>query len=116
MQGGGVISGFQRVEAKFCSVRDSRIVILKLSITFNPLNNLVFKHKTKSRTAPKVFQNKLHKPIHKYPTNFSKSNCSIQSLCKKIPTNSDKIEESVTILKNFMRKKFLGLQNQISYC
>ena len=116
MQGGGVLSGFQRVEAKFCSARDSRIVILNLSITFNPLNNLVLKHETKSRTAPEVFQNKLHKPIHKYPTNFSKSHCSIQSLCKKIPTNSEKIEESVTILKNFMRKKFLELESLISYC
>ena len=43
----------------------------------NILNNLVFMHKIKSQTAPKIFQNKFRKPTHKYPTNFSTSNYSI---------------------------------------
>ena len=32
---------------------------------FNILNNLVFMHKIKSRTAPKVFQNKFRKSNYK---------------------------------------------------
>ena len=36
-------------------------------------------HKIKSQTAPKIFQNKFRKPAHKYPTNFSTSNDSIQA-------------------------------------
>ena len=34
----------------------------------NVLNNLAFMHKIKSQTEPAVFQNKFHKPTHKYPT------------------------------------------------
>ena len=37
----------------------------------NISNNLVSVHKIKSQTAPKIFQNKLIKPTHNYPTNFS---------------------------------------------
>ena len=36
-------------------------------------------------------------------------------LWEKIPTNSEKIQESVTIFKNSMRKKLLELENEISY-
>ena len=36
-------------------------------------------HKIKSQTAPKIFQNKFRKPAHKYRTNFSTSNDSIQA-------------------------------------
>ena len=97
----------------------------------NILNNLVFMHKIKSQTAPEIFQNKFRKPTHKYPTNFSTSNYSIPpfklsesqyrisirdpTLLKKIPTNSEKMQESVTIFKNSMRKKLLELQNETSY-
>ena len=39
--------------------RESKILnIFQLNI----LNNLVFMHKIKSQTAPKLFQNKFHKP------------------------------------------------------
>ena len=88
-------------------------------------------HKIKSQTAPKIFQNKFRKPTHKYPTNFSTSNYSIPpfklskskyrisirgpTLWKNIPTNSEKMQESVTVFKNSMRKKLLELQNETSY-
>ena len=39
-------------------------------------------HEIKSQKAPKIFQNKLRKPTHKYPTNFYTSNYSIPSLSK----------------------------------
>ena len=67
----------------------------------------------------------------KYPTNFSTSNHSIPpfklskskyrisirgpTLRKKIPTNSEKMQESVTVFKNSMRKKLQELQNETSY-
>ena len=88
-------------------------------------------HKIKSQTAPKLFQNKFHKPNHKYPTNFSTSNYSIPpfklsksiyrisirgpTLWKNIPTDFEKMQESVTVFKNCMRKKLLELQNETSY-
>ena len=87
--------------------------------------------KIKSRTEPKLFQNKFRKPTHKYPTNFSTLNYSISPfklskskyrisirgpiLWKNIPTNSEKMQESVTISKNYMRKKLLELQNETSH-
>ena len=43
----------------------------------NMLNKPVFMHKIKYQTAPKLFQNKFRKPIHKYPTSFSTSNYNI---------------------------------------
>ena len=88
-------------------------------------------HKIKSQTAPKIFQNKFRKPTHKYPTNFSTLNYSISpfklskskyrisirgpTLWKKIPTNSEKMQESVTVFKKYMRRKLLQLQNETSY-
>ena len=84
-------------------------------------------YKIKSQTVPKIFQNKFREPTHKYPTNFSTSNYSIppfklnkseyrisikgSTLWKKIPTNSEKMQESVIVFKNCMRKKLLELQN-----
>ena len=86
------------------------------------LNNLIFMHKVKSQTEPKIFQNKFRKPAYKYPTNFSASNYSIPptklskskyrisirgpTLWKNIPTNSEKMQESVTVFKNSMKKSF----------
>ena len=83
----------------------------------NILNNLFFMHKVKSQIAPKIFQSKFCKPAHKDPTNFSTSNYSIPpfklsnpkyrisirgpTLWKKIPTNSEKMLESVTVFKNY---------------
>ena len=80
-------------------------------------------HKIKSRTAPKIFQNKFRKPAHKYPTNFSTSSYSIPpfklskskyrisfrrpTLRKNIPTNSEKVQERVAVFKNAMRKNLL---------
>ena len=88
-------------------------------------------HKIKSQTAPKMFQNKFCNPAHKYPKNFSTSNHSILSfklskskyrtsirgptLWKNIPTNSEKMQESVTVFKNSVRKRLLELENEISY-
>ena len=84
-----------------------------------------FMHKIKSQIAPNRFQNKFHKPTHKYPTNFSTSNYSTLSfkwnnskyrisirgptLWKNIPTNSEKMQESVNIFQTSMRKKLLEL-------
>ena len=84
--------------------------------------------KIKSQTAPKIFQKKFCKPTHKYPASFSTFNYSIppfklsksknritikgSALWKKIPTNSEKMQESVTVFKNSMRKKLLELRNE----
>ena len=97
----------------------------------NISNNLVSVHKIKSQTVPKIFQNKLIKPTHNYPTNFSLSNFGIRpfksskseyrisirgpTLSKNIPTNSEKLQESATVFKNSMRKKLLELKNETSY-
>ena len=67
-----------------------------------------------------------NKKPHRYPTNFSTSNCSIPPfklskhkyrisirghiLWKNTPTNPKKMQESVTVSKNSLRKKLLGLQ------
>ena len=108
--------------------RESKILnVFQLNI----LNNLVFMHKIKSQTAPKIFQNKFRKPTHKYPTNFSTSNYSIPpfklskskyrisirgpTLWKNIPTNSEKMQESVAVFKNSIIKKLLELQNETLY-
>ena len=85
-------------------------------------------HKIKSQTTLKIFQNKFRKRTHKYPTNFSTSNYSIPTfklskskyrisirgptLWKNFPTNSEKMQASVTVFKNSMRKKLLELQNE----
>ena len=87
--------------------------------------------KSNPKQQPKIFQNKFRKPTHKYPTNFSTSNNSIPpfklskskyrisirgpTLWKNIPTNSEKMQESVTVFKTSMRKKLLQFQNETSY-
>ena len=97
----------------------------------NILTNLVFMHKIKFQTAPEIFQNKSCKPSHKCPANFSTSNYSIPlfnfskskykisirdpTLWKNIPTSSEKMQESVTVFKNSMRKKLVELKNETSY-
>ena len=88
------------------------------------LNDFVFMRKIKS----KIFQNKFRKPAHKYPTNFSTSNCSMPSfklskskygisirrptLRNNIPTNSKKMQKRVNVLQNSMRKKLPELENE----
>ena len=88
-------------------------------------------HKIKSQTARKIFQNNFRKPTHKYPTNFSTSNYSIPpfkltkskyristrgpTLWKNISRNCEKMQESVTVFINFMRKRHLDVQNETSY-
>ena len=88
-------------------------------------------HKIKYQTAPKIFKNKFCKPTHEYPKNFSTSNYSIPpfklskskykisikgpTLWKNIPTISEKMQESVTVFKDSIRKKLLELENEISY-
>ena len=78
-----------------------------------PENKKQIKKQTKNKT-------------HRYPTNFSTSNCSIPlfkliqhkyrisvrgpTLWKNTPTNPEKMQESVTVSKNSLRKKLLGLQ------
>ena len=108
--------------------RESKILnVFQLNI----LNNLAFMHEVKSQTSPKIFQNKFREPTSMYPTNFSTSNYSIPpfklrkskyrisirgpTLWKNIPTNSEKMQKSVTVFKNSMRKKVLELQNETSY-
>ena len=66
-------------------------------------------HKIKFEIAPKIFQNKFGKSTQKYPTNFSISKCSMlpfklsksykwgSTLWKNIPTDSEKMQESVTV-------------------
>ena len=86
-------------------------------------------HKMKSQTAPKVFLNKFLQV--KYTTNFCTSNYSIlpfklskskyrisissPTLWKNIRTKSEKMQQSVTVCKNSMRKKILELEHEISY-
>ena len=83
--------------------------------------------KVKSQTAPKIFQSKFRKPTYKYSTNFctfnyiippfklikSKRRISVRgpTLWKNIPTNSEKMQKSVTIFINSMRKTLLELEN-----
>lgn len=73
-------------------------------------------------TATTVFQNKFGKPTHKYPTNFFISNFSSippfglkmskykisvrgTKLWKKVPTNSEKMQERVTALNSIRNLK-----------
>ena len=94
--------------------RESKILnVFQLNI----LNNLVFMHKIKSQTAPKIFQNKFHKPIHKCPTNFSTSNYSIPpfQLSKSKYRISIRGPHYGLVFKNSMRKKLLELENEILY-
>ena len=73
-------------------------------------------------TAPKIFWNKFCKPTPKYPTNFSTSNFSSippfelskskyrisvrgTTLWKKVPTNSEKMKESVTTVNSIWKKR-----------
>ena len=97
----------------------------------NILNNLVFMHKIKFQTVPKIFQKKFSKLTHKHPTNSSTSNYSIPpfklckseyrisirgpTLSKNVLANSEKMQESVTVFKNSIKKKLLDLENKISY-
>ena len=54
-------------------------------------------------------------PITEYYHKLSKSKYRISirgpTLWKNIPTKSEKMQESVTVFKHFMRKKLLELQN-----
>ena len=86
-------------------------------VPLNILNSLVFMHKIKSQTAPKIFQNKFRKAAHKYLKNFSTFNYIIPpfglSKCryrisvrgparyKNFPTNSEKMQEKLTVFKSF---------------
>ena len=40
-------------------------------------------HKLKSQTAPKIFENKFRKPIHKYPTNFVSINTEFNQIMEE---------------------------------
>ena len=81
-------------------------------------------HKIKSQTAPAAFQNRLCKPAYKHPTYFSTSNYCIPpfKLSKSASlntefqseaphygrifhTNSEKMQENLTVFKNPLRKK-----------
>ena len=37
------------------------------------------------------------------------------TLCKRIPTNSEKMQESVTVFKNSMKKMLLEREEEITY-
>ena len=93
------------------------------------LNSLVFMHKIKSQTAPKIFENKFRKPTNTYRINFSTSSNSIPpfnsskskyrpsrflTLWKNNSSNYEKMQQSVTTFTNSMRKKLLELENEKS--
>ena len=99
------------------------LLVLYYSLIYTNINYgniyLVFMHKIKSQTAPKIFQNKFRKPTHKYRKNLSTSNYSILlsilkskywisirglTLRKNIPRNFEKMQESATVLKILSEK------------
>ena len=70
----------KRCKDRFTHARELFREIRTLNVfQLNILNSLVFMHKIKSQTAPKIFQHKFRKPTHKYPKNFSTVNYSIPS-------------------------------------
>ena len=108
--------------------RESKILnVFPLKI----FNSLVFMHEIKSQTAPEIFQNKFRKATHKYLRNFSPFNYSIlpfrlsnsryrisvrgPAIYKNLPTNSEKMQEKLTVFKICMGKKLLELENEVSY-
>ena len=93
-------------------------------------------HNIKSQTVPKFFQVSFLKQPYKflhihsiqYTTTeiknfriqnieFSKYRISIRgaTLWRKIPENSKKMQESLSIFKNPVKKTLLELENEISY-
>ena len=114
----------KRCKDRFTHARELFREIRTLNVfQLNILNSLVFVHKIKSQTAPKIFQHKFRKPTHKYP----KVNYRIPSFkltkpkyriwirsptfWKSIPANSEKMYESAIVFKNSIRKKFPTLEN-----
>ena len=59
---------FSRTKELF--VQNKVFYVFKL----NTLNNLIFMHNIRNKTAPAVFLPKFQKPAHPYPTNFSNLN------------------------------------------
>ena len=94
-----------------------------------PLSNSM--HKFNNQETPRIFNDLIKKPVHKYPTNFSKSNFCL----KNVSLNSTKYSisfpgpklwneilhkeenefESYSLFQNIIKSKLLMIENETKY-
>ena len=88
-------------------------------------------HKVNSQEMPRIFNDLIKNPVHKYPTNFSKShfwfkNVSLNStkysvsLCgpklwNEILYKEEKELESYSLFQNIIKLKLLIIENETTY-
>ena len=97
----------------------------------NLYQHLNFMHKFNNQETPRIFNDLIKKPVHKYPTNFSKSNFCLKNvslnstkywisfrgpkLWNEILHKEEKELESYSLFQNIIRSKLLMIENQTKY-
>ena len=97
----------------------------------NLYQHLNFMHKFNNQETPRIFNDLINKPVHKYPTNFSKSNFRLKNvslnstkysisfrgpkLWNEILHKEEKELESYSLLQNIIKSKLLMIENKTKY-
>ena len=88
-------------------------------------------HKFNNQETPRIFNDLIKKPVHKYPTNFLKLNFCLKNvslnttkysvsfrgpkLWNEILHKEEKELESYSLFQNIIRSKLLMIENQTKY-
>ena len=88
-------------------------------------------HKFNNQETPRIFNDLIKKPVHKYPTNFSKSNFCLKNvslnstkysisfrgpkLWNEILHKEEKELESLLLFQNIIKSKLLMIENETKY-
>ena len=97
----------------------------------NLYQHLNFMHKFNNQETPRIFNDLIKKPVHKYPTNFSKSNFCLKNvslnstkywisfrgpkLWNEILHKEEKELESYSLFQNIIKSKLLMIENETKY-
>ena len=88
-------------------------------------------HKFNNQETPRIFNDLIKKPVHKYPTNFSKSNFCLKNvslnstkysisfcgpkLWNEILHKEEQELESYSLFQNRIKSKLLMIENETKY-
>ena len=97
----------------------------------NLYQHLNFMHKFNNQETPRIFNDLIKKPVHKYPTNFSKSNFCLKffslnstkysisfrgpKLWNEILHKEEKELESYSLFQNIIKSKLLMIEIETKY-
>ena len=97
----------------------------------NLYQHLNFMHKFNNQETPRIFNDLIKKPVHKYPTNFLKLNFCLKNvslnttkysvsfrgpkLWNEILHKEEKELESYSLFQNIIKSKLLMIENETKY-